>query len=196
MAPTSSALELLRSYGLKATPQRQVILECVQRADHPRADDIYGLVSRRIPGISLATVYNTLNLLVEHGIIHQFPGEAGASRFERDTRPHYHAICERCGAIADVPPTGLQELETAVAQHTGFQVRRHRLEFHGLCQQCQQHGRVIWRPGGGGGGRAQPAAAPRAPDRTCRCTAAAAPAAAEGSPARGRPSAAAAAAPL
>lgn len=137
MTMTGSSLELLRSRGIKATPQRQAILECVRAADHPRADDIYALVSERFPGISLATVYNTLNTLVEHGLITQFTGEAGVSRFEWDTKPHYHVVCERCGSIEDFPQAELQGLEETVASQTGFKIKGHRMEFVGICQQCQ-----------------------------------------------------------
>lgn len=127
----------LRRYKIRVTPQRQAILQYLKSTDsHPTAEQVYEHVRTVFPGISLATVYNTLNLFVQLGLVRELPNGDRSSRFDANVSDHYHLICEGCGAIIDYHGPGLEHLEAKVTQDTGFQVVGRRLDFFGLCPAC------------------------------------------------------------
>lgn len=138
----------LRAYGIRVTPQRQAILRFLKETDtHPTAEQIYEHVRDAFPGISLATVYNTVNLFVELGIVRELVNADRSSRFDGDVSDHYHLVCNECGAILDYHGRDLGALEDEVARDTGFLVSARRVDFFGLCPQCQRS------TGKGGNGR-------------------------------------------
>lgn len=122
----------------RQTRQRQLILETLRGLKtHPTADEVYHLVRRQMPSVSLGTVYRNLERLSSDGIVRKIHGEGGSRRFDGDLSPHHHARCRRCGRLADLPAQlplpelgGLPGLE-------GFQVQGYRLELVGLCSRCQ-----------------------------------------------------------
>jgi Fe2+ or Zn2+ uptake regulation protein len=124
--------------GLRRTPQREVVLSLVRSCyEHPTAEWIHREARRRLPDISLATVYRTLRLLKEKGLIHEFSGGASPSRFDGTLHdPHEHVRCVRCGFVADVDLSETDELRKAVAKITGFRIERYPLLFHGICADC------------------------------------------------------------
>lgn len=128
----------LRQYNVRVTPQRQAILRFLKQTDsHPTAEEIYEHVRHSFPGISLATVYNTVNLFVELGLVRELSHSERSSRFDGDVSDHYHLVCNRCGSIADYRGRDLDELEAEVTRDTGFQVSSRRVDFFGLCPACQ-----------------------------------------------------------
>lgn len=129
----------LRDAGVRVTPQRQAIFQYLKETtSHPRAEDVYEYIRQKFPGISLATVYNTLNLLVEKGLIRQLTYGDMSSRFDGVCEQHYHLVCDDCGQLVDVMDVELpDELHAKVQDRTGFKVRTHRLELYGLCPECQ-----------------------------------------------------------
>ncbi|NNE44525.1 MAG: transcriptional repressor [Gemmatimonadetes bacterium] len=127
-----------RQVGLRRTPQREVVL-CLVRScyEHPTADWIHQEARKRLPDISLATVYRTLRLLKEKGLIHEFSGGASPSRFDGTIHdPHEHVRCVRCGAVADVELPEATQFRRMVAERTGFRIGRYPLLFHGFCGEC------------------------------------------------------------
>jgi len=131
----SSAGRLL---PLRMTPQRLAILEAVRASDdHPRAADIYERVRATMPGIAFGTVYNALHALAEHGVILQLTFGDSASRFDARVDRHDHAICTRCGELADTvaPPSHDTISQAAVA--TGFEIHAHHTQLLGLCAACR-----------------------------------------------------------
>lgn len=128
-----------RRRGVKITPQRRAIFECLQsRRDHPTAEEIFRQVRRGHPSLSFATVYNTLQLLQEMGQVREIIVDELRRRYDVNTRAHHHAICRRCRRIQDVPlPEDAIELE-AVARRgpDGFRVEAVTLEWSGLCGAC------------------------------------------------------------
>ncbi len=123
---------------LRMTPQRQAVLAAVRASDdHPRAAEIYARVRRDLPRIAFGTVYNALNALADHGIIRQLSFGDAASRFDARTDRHDHAVCTRCGSLADIhaapPPSAVR----AVAERTGFAIHEHHTQLLGLCAACQ-----------------------------------------------------------
>jgi len=130
---------LARHDGLRTTRQRTVILdELRSRPTHPTADELFRRVRRRLPRISLGTVYRNLELLSEHGVIQRIDVPGGQRRFDGDTDGRYHIRCVACGRVDDLhgrPPAGL---EKAFRNRAGYKVLGHRVELLGLCPRCQK----------------------------------------------------------
>jgi Fur family ferric uptake transcriptional regulator len=120
------------------TQQREVILQelCVLTS-HPTADELFQIVRRRLPRISLATVYRNLQLLAEQGVIARLELPGQPQRFDGMAARHTHIRCLHCDAVADLD---IQPRETPLAevqQHTDYQVTDQRTEFVGQCPRCQ-----------------------------------------------------------
>ena len=131
-------LKGLKDKGVRFTPQRQAILEFLLATDvHPTAEDIYKQVKVKFPGVSLGTIYNTLNMLKEHGFILELTCGDMSSRFDGNPVNHYHAMCGRCGKVVDFPCT-LIEMDGLVVEKTGFIIITHNLVFNGICPECQK----------------------------------------------------------
>ena len=122
----------------RMTKQRKKILEVLKKTDsHPTADEIYEKVKEAIPNISLGTIYRNLNVLSEMGEIMILDYGSSYSRFDGNPENHYHFRCENCGKVFDVEQEVLEELNEKMDEDTPFEVNYHRLEFYGLCPQCQ-----------------------------------------------------------
>lgn len=104
---------------------------------HPTAEWVYKQVRREIPNISLGTVYRNLKSLNQEGKVLKLELSGSLSRYDGNTRNHYHFRCERCGNISDVDEPVNSEFNERLAKKTGFRVSYHRLEFRGLCKDCQ-----------------------------------------------------------
>mgnify|MGYP006278399695 CR=1 FL=1 len=127
----------MAQHDVKMTPNRRAILgELRATNEHPSADEIYESVRKRLPRISLGTVYRTLDVLSKHGLIRVI-GEAGEQRrYDADLGGHHHVRCERCGRVGDVVVDGDARLEEAVVDAEGFEVDGYHLCFTGLCPRC------------------------------------------------------------
>ena len=122
----------------RITRQREGILTALRATDsHPTVDWIYDQVRKELPSISLGTVYRNLRLLRECGKVQEIDMSGAHSRFDGNPENHYHFRCEKCGRVFDVGEVVNRELDERVARKTGFQISHHRLEFRGLCQECQ-----------------------------------------------------------
>jgi Fur family ferric uptake transcriptional regulator len=124
------------------THQRQVVLEEVKRDHcHPTADEIYERVRKRLPRISMGTVYRNLDILASCGLIEKLEPDRPQMRFDGNTSDHYHITCAICGRIEDAPIEPLQDplenLENALGSLTKHGIFGHRLEFIGLCSRCR-----------------------------------------------------------
>jgi Fe2+ or Zn2+ uptake regulation protein len=104
---------------------------------HPGADWVYDQVRKEIPNISMGTVYRNLKLLAQAGQIRELEIPGSLSRFDGDLSNHYHFRCEKCGRLFDLDQVMDRTMEASIAQKTGFKVKRHYLEFIGLCLDCQ-----------------------------------------------------------
>jgi Fur family transcriptional regulator, peroxide stress response regulator len=124
----------------RMTRQRQVILEELRRLDfHPSADEVYDLVRKRLPRISLGTVYRNLETLSELGEIQKLEFGGTIKRFDGITEPHYHIRCNLCDCIDDAPMSLLKDIEDRISSVTDYRIIGHRLEFFGLCPECAKH---------------------------------------------------------
>lgn len=121
----------------RMTRQREVILEEIQRAKvHASADAIYELVRKRLPRISLGTVYRNLEILSELGMIRKLEFGGDLKRFDWDPSKHYHIRCMNCGSVEDAPIAPLKKIEDELYGATVYTIIGHRLVFEGLCPEC------------------------------------------------------------
>ena len=136
-ANVQTALEQLKTNGVRMTPQRYAILSFLMEThSHPTADDIYKALSPMYPSMSVATIYNNLRLFVEAGLVRELTYGDDSSRFDADLSDHYHAICKDCGSIVDFNHPPLHDVERAASASTGFTVEGHRMEIYGVCASC------------------------------------------------------------
>jgi len=128
----------LRARGQRVTPQRLMIAATVRNLDHhATAEQIYTAVGERMPGVSLPTVYATLELLEEMKLVRRVATESGTSVYDPRTDQHHHLVCRACGAIADVDgPVDHDALMTA-ARGTGFVPDDAQVVIRGLCAACR-----------------------------------------------------------
>jgi Fe2+ or Zn2+ uptake regulation protein len=146
MLPTAELAKACRAQGLKLTPQRLAIFDCLHaHPGHPSALEMFQAVRRRHPTVSFATVYNTLEMLVRMGELREvtLAGELHR-RYDRNTEPHQHAVCRQCGRVLDVAlpeavPGGA--LWSAALREAKLDVHRFeadalRIEFSGTCAAC------------------------------------------------------------
>jgi Fur family peroxide stress response transcriptional regulator len=123
------------------TPQREVVLRVIQESDnHLTANEIFEVARRLRPSISFATVYNSLRYLKDSGLIHEISFGNGASRYDRETDRHDHAICTRCGRLEDFDLTATAELMRAAARKSKFKPKSIHLTLRGLCPDCNERG--------------------------------------------------------
>ena len=121
------------------TRQRQIILEELRKVDtHPSADQVYETVRKRLPRISLGTVYRNLEILSELGEIQKLELGGDLKRFDRKPNKHYHIRCMNCGRVDDAPIAPLNQVEDELYGATVYTIIGHRLEFEGLCPQCSK----------------------------------------------------------
>jgi Fur family ferric uptake transcriptional regulator len=121
------------------TKQRRIVLEELRKVTcHPSADELYNVVRRRLPRISLGTVYRNLELLARDGLIRKLEISGTQRRFDGDACDHYHMRCLRCGKVADLRVKRLVGVEDVARGMTDFEVMSHRIEFVGLCPQCKR----------------------------------------------------------
>ncbi len=130
----------LHAAGYRLTPQRRAILEYLAATDvHPSAQQIFQQVQQTHPDLSLATVYNTLAILVRLGHLKMLELEP-EHRYETNPRPHINLICDICGQIQDLE-SGLPISPEEVRDRFGFQVLDSRMEYHGVCPACRNRQR-------------------------------------------------------
>lgn len=125
----------------RMTPQRAAILEAVKGADgHLTAGEIFERVHARYPSIAYGTVYRTLHLFAERGLILEFPFGDEASRFDKRTDRHDHVRCTICGTLVDVDVPEVLFARQVASEQTGFRIVGHQTVFSGICPTCQQLG--------------------------------------------------------
>jgi Fur family peroxide stress response transcriptional regulator len=129
-------MQKYRDSGLKLTPQRLAILEYLDgNKEHPSAEDVYKTVSKKFPTMSLATVYNTLMILKQRGLVRELTMDPVKMRFDPQPTPHHHLICVDCRKIIDIHTRfkiNLPEMEPE-----GFEIVGNHIEFYGRCSKCK-----------------------------------------------------------
>ena len=129
---------MLREKHIRITPQRESIINYLIQLDgHPTVEEIYTGVTAKMGGMSLATVYNNLKVLVDAGLVDEMKFNGITSRYDYNHHLHYHAMCVECGEIYDFNYDDVSELIKAASEQTGFEVFHLKIEAHGLCPKCQ-----------------------------------------------------------
>lgn len=127
---------LARERGLNLTPQRRAIVEYLHMAaNHPTADDVFEAVNGRFPMTSRATVYNTLRLLSDAGLLQEM-SEDGVSRFDPVLEPHHHFVCRVCGKMEDVSARTFDALSGV--KLAGRRVESYEVTARGVCGACSK----------------------------------------------------------
>lgn len=122
----------------RMTKQKKVILDILRsNGCHPSADWVYEQARKIVPDISLGTVYRNLNVLRDMGEILELNYGSTYSRYDGNPENHYHFLCEKCNKLFDVTIPVYQGLDKMVQDTTGFEVRHHRMEFYGICDECK-----------------------------------------------------------
>ncbi len=133
-------LEKLKGLELRITPQRLAVIRVLAASEgHPSAEQIFERVRVEFPTTSLATIYKTIALLKDLDEVLELGFPDGSNRYDGN-KPfsHPHVVCTRCGKIVDPEVANLNELEDEIARKTGFRIQHHRLDFFGVCQECQE----------------------------------------------------------
>ena len=134
----SPLLDRLRARGWRITPQRRAVVQALSGEHvHRTADLVHASARALVPEVSLATVYNTLNELVSMGEISAINVGDGSTRYDPKVGPdHHHLICDGCGRIYDVEPSGVDALTLAAPQRHGMRIDTVEVVFRGRCTDC------------------------------------------------------------
>ena len=134
---SKSCNETISQKGFRFTAQRREVYDAllVQR-DHPTAVDVFLRVQKKLPGISLATVYNCLETLSGCGLVRAVNHDRQPSRYCANLEPHAHFFCEECGAVYDVPAAGAPQGTEGWQLPPGATVTHHEVAFRGQCGAC------------------------------------------------------------
>lgn len=155
MAMAADMLERFRtecaSRGLAVTHQRVLIFEALmQSRQHPSPEEVFERVHKKIPSISLGTVYKNIRTFIDQGLLREVSLHHGSARLEVNLRPHHHLVCERCKTIIDLDEEAVEPVHLRSALPAGFRVGRYAVEVIGVCQACSSDDKNTSRskPGG------------------------------------------------
>jgi len=129
----------LKDQDFRVTPQRLLVIRILAESEgHPTVEEIYHQVRAEFPTTSLATVYKTISLLKELNEVLELGFPDGSNRYDGNKPfPHPHVICTKCKKITDPDLIDLDDLSQEMSRKTGYRIFSHRLDFFGLCPDCQ-----------------------------------------------------------
>lgn len=128
----------IKQQGYRMTRQREVVLDELSRTkDHPKADEIYQMVRRKLPHISFGTVYRNLRLLKELGLVRELSYGKNFSRYEAYFNNHQHFTCKTCGRVMDIDEPLTVSTQGIIVGGRTMDVDEYRLEFYGTCDECR-----------------------------------------------------------
>ncbi len=132
--------DVLRKGGLKITPQRIAVLgEIMKGKGHRESEDFYMAIKTRQTHVSRATVYRTLDILVQNGFARKLNLGDGRARYEPkiDSPHHDHMICNNCGKIIEFVNHEIEKIQEEIAKHHQFKLQQHIHQLFGICKECQ-----------------------------------------------------------
>ena len=139
MSHCQTYIQTLRQRGYRITPQREMIVEALAHSSHHMtAEEIFNRVQALTQASNIATVYRTLDLLVEEGLACR--SDLGGGRVSYSTTehgPHIHLVCRHCGCVIDADNKLLDSLSDQLQEKHGFEANLQHISFNGLCAQCQ-----------------------------------------------------------
>lgn len=131
----------MKKSGLRSTEQRRLIIDTVfDQTEHLTIDQLLELVRSEDSRVGYATVYRTMKMMVDGGVVHERKFGDGYTRYELadEDAHHDHLICVACGDITEFEEPAIEELQDRVAARYGFEVQHHKHELYGLCAACQK----------------------------------------------------------
>ena len=135
---TNDVINFFREKGLKVTSQRLAICTFIlSRKDHPTAEQIYQELRNEYPTISLGTIYKTLHLLQELGLIQELGFNEGSVRYDSDMELHINMVCSKCGKISDYKAENVEKLWSAIISDLGFKPKGQRIDIYFECNDCK-----------------------------------------------------------
>ena len=136
---SKSFRELCQENGIAVTHQRQVLYEVMKTMHgHPSPEEVYARVKKKVPAISLATVYKNIHLFVESGVFRQVSLHHGSLRVEMNDEAHHHMVCSKCKGITDIGEKELGLVSKKNSLPGGFLIERYAVDVIGICAKCQQ----------------------------------------------------------
>ena len=130
--------EVCQENGIAVTHQRQVLYEVMKSMHgHPSPEEVYAKVKRKVPAISLATVYKNIHLFVESGVFREVSMHHGSVRVEMNGEAHHHMVCSKCKRITDIGEKELGLVAKRDRLPGGFLVERYAVDVIGICAKCQ-----------------------------------------------------------
>ena len=138
---TQQLIAKFHENDFRVTPQRLAICEFVLSSkDHPTVDQVYKEVQKKYPNLSLATVYQTLHLLTEIGMLQELGFRDGISRYDPDSSPHINIVCQNCGTIQDYESESVREFLSRITVELNRTLIGQHLEIYTYCCQCRKSG--------------------------------------------------------
>jgi Fur family ferric uptake transcriptional regulator len=129
--------ETLRAQGYRLTPQRELVLHAVERLGHATPDEVLTAVRRESQAINISTVYRTLELLEQLGLVrHAHISDRAPTYHSTATPTHLHLVCRSCGSVTEVSPEVVEPLTGALREDYGFATDVGHLTIFGTCQSC------------------------------------------------------------
>lgn len=136
-SPSNSYDETIAGRGLRMTEQRRAVHQVLMsKADHPTAVEVFMRVKATMPSISLATVYNCLQNLVDSGLVRHVHHDRESSRYCANLAEHAHLFCDRCGSVTDLPARSSRKTEDLWEIPAHAVVSKREVSFRGLCPAC------------------------------------------------------------
>lgn len=126
----------LHERGFRMTPQRQLVLDAVQRLGHATPEQICSSVQRQAPAVNITTVYRTLDLLERLGVVRHTHLGHGAPTYSEQAHEHVHLVCHGCGSVAEVPTQVLDDLAVRLRGDHGFRLDATHVALSGTCADC------------------------------------------------------------
>jgi Fur family ferric uptake transcriptional regulator len=139
MSPCQTYIETLRSRGFRITPQREMIVEAIaHQGKHINAEEVFTRIQERTRAVNIATVYRTLDLLVEQGLANRIDlGEGQVEYATHQHGPHIHLVCRQCGQVIDADQNLLLALNEQLTAMYQFAADLQHISVLGLCYDCQ-----------------------------------------------------------
>ncbi|MBB5870626.1 Fur family ferric uptake transcriptional regulator [Allocatelliglobosispora scoriae] len=136
--PESKLTELLRERGLRLTPQRQLVLDAVKELGHATPEQVHVRVQHIAAGVNITTIYRTLELLEELGLVNHAHLSHGAPTYHAGEDRHVHLVCKECGGIDELETAQLGPLAQLLCEEHGFHLDVGHVSFVGICGACKR----------------------------------------------------------
>ena len=133
---------MLKERGYRLTPQRLMVVDAVHNSErHVSAEEIFEQVRSRYPYANISTVYRTLELLKDEGLVVETDlGEGRLKYHHAEKGHHHHLVCRICGENTEIPESALEEMEKGISSQTGFRAEFRHLAITGICAKCHKQG--------------------------------------------------------